>query len=146
MLQASAVDTSDPLEPMNKVFLQGNLLLYKRVERPAAGVYMAVVPGVLRDRVSAGLDNLEEPRIFINDVLQGRPQSAATTLGRFLLNSTFGIGGLFDWATMSGMPRQTGDFGQTLYVWGADSGPYLVIPILGPATLRDGSAKSSTPR
>jgi phospholipid-binding lipoprotein MlaA len=145
MLQASALDTTDPLEPMNQVFLQGNLLLYKGIERPVAGVYKMVVPSVVRDRVSAGVDNLEEPRIFINDVLQGRSQSAATTLGRFLLNSTFGIGGLFDWATMSGLPRQSGDFGQTLYVWGVGSGPYVVIPIMGPATIRDGVGKVVDP-
>ena len=115
------------------------------MERPVAGAYAAVVPSVIRDRVSAGVANLAEPRIFINDVLQGRPQSAATTLGRFLLNSTFGIGGLFDWATMSGMPRQTGDFGQTLYVWGVDGGPYVVLPIIGPATVRDGVGKVVDP-
>jgi phospholipid-binding lipoprotein MlaA len=68
-----------------------------------------------------------------------------TTLGRFLLNSTFGIGGMFDWATQSGMPRQTGDFGQTLYVWGVASGPYLVIPVIGPATVRDGVGKVVDP-
>jgi phospholipid-binding lipoprotein MlaA len=145
LLQASAVDTTDPLEPMNQVFLQGNLLLYKGIERPVAGLYKTVIPSVIRDRVSAGIENLEEPRIFINDVLQGRPQSAATTLGRFLLNSTFGIGGLFDWATMSGMPRQSGDFGQTLYVWGVGSGPYIVIPVIGPATIRDGIGKGVDP-
>ena len=75
-LQASASDNSDPLEPMNRVFLQGNLLLYQGVERPIGGAYRAVVPQMLRDRVSAGVDNLSEPRIFINDLLQGRGQSA----------------------------------------------------------------------
>ena len=68
---------------MNQVFLQGNLLLYKGIERPVAGVYKMVVPSVVRDRVSAGVDNIEEPRIFINDVLQGRSQSAATTFRQF---------------------------------------------------------------
>ncbi len=144
-LQASASDNSDPLEPMNRVFLQGNLLLYQGIERPIGGVYRAVVPQMLRDRVSAGVDNLSEPRIFVNDLLQGRGQAASTTLGRFVLNSTFGIGGLFDWATSAGMPRQTGDFGQTLYVWGFDSGPYLVLPLLGPANIRDGIGKGVDP-
>jgi phospholipid-binding lipoprotein MlaA len=145
MLQASAVNTNDPLEPMNRVFLQGNLLLYQGIERPIGGAYMKVVPPVVRDRVSAALDNLQEPRIFVNDVLQGRGQSAVTTLGRFVFNSTFGIGGLFDWATSGGLPKQTGDFGQTLYVWGFDSGPYVVIPVLGPATFRDGVGRGVDP-
>ena len=145
MLQASALDTTDPLEPMNQVFLQGNLLLIE-VERPVAGVYKMVVPSVVRDRVSAGVDNLEEPRIFINDVLQGRSRSAATTTWQILLlNTTFGIGGLFDWATLSGLPRQSGDHSQTLYVWGVGSGPYVVIPIMGPATIRDGVGKVVDP-
>jgi phospholipid-binding lipoprotein MlaA len=144
-LQAFAQDTHDPLEPMNRAFLQGNLLFYQGVERPLAGAYMAVVPGVVRDRITAGVRNLEEPRIFINDVLQGRGQAAATTLGRFVLNSTFGVAGMFDWATDSGMPRQTGDFGQTLFVWGIEPGPYVVLPVLGPATFRDGIGRGVDP-
>lgn len=144
-LQASAADVRDPLEPMNRVFLQGNLLLYQGIERPIGGVYKTVVPQVVRDRVTAGVDNLTEPRIFINDVLQGRGQAAATTFGRFVVNSTFGIGGMFDWATSAGLPRQTGDFGQTLYVWGFGGGPYLVLPLLGPANVRDGIGKGVDP-
>ncbi len=144
-LQAFAQDTHDPLEPMNRAFLQGNLLFYQGVERPLAGAYMAVVPGMVRDRITAGVKNLDEPRIFINDVLQGRGQAAATTLGRFVLNSTFGVAGMFDWATDSGMPRQTGDFGQTLFVWGIEPGPYVVLPVLGPATFRDGIGRGVDP-
>ena len=144
-LQASAADTTDPLEPMNRVFLKGNLLLYQGVERPIGGAYRTVVPQVVRDRISNGVDNLDEPRIFVNDILQGRGQSAVTTFGRFLVNTTFGIGGLFDWATNAGLPRQSGDFGQTLYVWGFDSGPYLVLPVLGPANIRDGIGKGVDP-
>ena len=144
-LQAFAQSTGDPLEPMNRAFLQGNLLFYQGVERPLAGAYMAVVPPVVRDRISNGVKNLEEPRIFINDVLQGRGQAAATTLGRFVLNSTFGVAGMFDWATASGMPKQTGDFGQTLFVWGIEPGPYVVLPVLGPATFRDGIGRAVDP-
>jgi phospholipid-binding lipoprotein MlaA len=144
-LQAFAQDTQDPLEPMNRAFLQGNLLFYQGIERPLAGAYMALVPGVVRDRITNGVRNLEEPRIFINDVLQGRGQAAATTFGRFALNSTFGVAGMFDLATASGMPRQTGDFGQTLFVWGIEPGPYVVLPVLGPATFRDGIGRSVDP-
>jgi phospholipid-binding lipoprotein MlaA len=144
-LRAFAQETRDPLEPMNRAFLQGNLLFYQGVERPLAGAYVAVVPGVVRDRITAGVRNLEEPRIFINDVLQGRGQAAATTLGRFAINSSFGVAGMFDWATPSGLPRQTGDFGQTLFVWGIEPGPYIVLPVLGPATFRDGIGRAVDP-
>ena len=144
-LQAFAQDTNDPLEPMNRAFLKGNLLFYQGVERPIAGVYMAVVPGVVRDRITSGVRNLEEPRIFINDVLQGRGQAAATTLGRFAINSTFGLAGMFDLAANSGLNRQTGDFGQTLFVWGIEPGPFVVLPVLGPATFRDGIGRAVDP-
>lgn len=145
MLQANALDTTDPLEPMNRVILQGNLLIYQGFERPIAGAYKLVVPAVVRDRIAAGVNNLDEPRIFVNNILQGRPQAAVTTFGRFVLNSTLGVGGLFDLASANGLPRQTGDFGQTLYVWGLASGPYIVMPILGPATFRDGFGKAVDP-
>jgi phospholipid-binding lipoprotein MlaA len=144
-LQAFAQDTHDPLEPMNRAFLQGNLLFYQGIERPLGGAYLKVVPGAVRDRISNGVSNLEEPRIFINDVLQGRGQAAETTLGRFVLNSTFGVAGMFDLATGSGMPKQTGDFGQTLFVWGIEPGPYIVLPVMGPATFRDGIGRGVDP-
>jgi phospholipid-binding lipoprotein MlaA len=83
------------------------------------------------------LDNLGEPVIFINDSLQGEFSRANTTAGRFLFNSTFGIGGLWDQASKIGMEKQSGDFGQTLYSWGVPDGPYLVLPILGPSNPRD---------
>ena len=144
-LQAFAQATNDPLEPMNRAFLKGNLLFYQGIERPIAGVYMAAVPGVVRDRITSGVRNLEEPRIFINDVLQGRGQAAATTLGRFAINSTFGLAGMFDLAANSGLNRQTGDFGQTLFVWGIEPGPFVVLPVLGPATFRDGIGRAVDP-
>ena len=104
-------------------------------------MFVAVVPQFARDRVASGVHNLEEPRIFANDILQGRPQSAAITFGRFALNSTLGLGGLFDIASTTGLPRQTGDFGQTLYTYGFNAGPYIVLPLLGPSTFRDGVGK-----
>ena len=81
--------------------------------------------------------NLEEPRIFANDLLQLRFDAALKTSGRFILNSTFGLAGLFDVASADGIARQTGDFGQTLFAWGVPSGPYTVRPYYGPATSRD---------
>jgi phospholipid-binding lipoprotein MlaA len=83
------------------------------------------------------LDNLGEPVIFVNDSLQGEFGRAHTTFARFLFNTTFGIGGLWDQASKIGLEKQTGDFGQTLYSWGVPDGPYLVLPILGPSNPRD---------
>jgi phospholipid-binding lipoprotein MlaA len=142
MLRATALDTTDPLEPTNRGVLNANVALYRGVERPLIGAYQFAVPAILRDRVTDGINNLGEPRIFVNNLLQLRVESASKTLGRFVLNSTVGIGGLIDVATLAGLPRQTGDFGQTLYVWGVSSGPYLVLPIFGPSTVRDAFGKA----
>lgn len=106
---------------------------------PVAKGWRAVVPQAGRDRLRNAFENLEEPLIFANTALQARPTAAATTFWRFLVNSTFGLAGLFDVATDWGLPRQTGDIGQTLFVWGVRESPYLVLPVFGPSTLRDGA-------
>jgi phospholipid-binding lipoprotein MlaA len=105
--------------------------------KPAAQVYVAVIPKPGRRAVRNVLNNMNEPIVFANNMLQGEFHRADITVGRFLLNSTFGIAGIFDWATGSGLARQNGDFGQTLYVWGFESGPYLFLPLLGPSNPRD---------
>ena len=137
MLRASAIDGSDPYEQTNRAIFRANTAVYDVALRPVAGAYIKVVPQVVRSRISSGINNLEEPRILANNILQLRPLSAYKTFGRFMINSTLGIGGLFDVATMGGLERQTGDFGQTLYVYGVSSGPYVVLPIFGPSTIRD---------
>ena len=137
MLRATALDLNDPLEPFNRSVLNLNVAIYNTVERPIAGIYVAVVPGTIREKLSAGVNNLDEPRIFINNLLQLRGEAAYKTFGRFLINSTLGLGGIVDVATEGGLKRQTGDFGQTLYVWGVSSGPYLVLPLIGPSNFRD---------
>ena len=81
--------------------------------------------------------NLKGPRVLGNDILQGRLNAAGITLARIIFNTTFGLGGLFDVASQGGLPQQTGDFGQTLFVWGVPSGPYVVSPYFGPSTQRD---------
>jgi len=129
--------TNDPLEPMNRKILDFNLFLDRILIKPVAQGYRWAVPGFGRNRMRNFLDNLGEPVIFINDSLQGEFSRANTTAGRFLFNSTFGIGGLWDQASRIGMEKQTGDFGQTLYSWGVPDGPYLVLPILGPSNPRD---------
>ena len=138
MLRANALSNSDPYEASNRETLLRNKVLNDIAISPAAHAYRGIVPGILRDRISSGVSNLQEPRIFVNDVLQLRLNAATKTFGRFLINSTFGIGGLFDLAAESGLPQQTGDFGQTLYTFGVPSGPFLIAPVFGPTTLRDG--------
>ena len=105
--------------------------------RPLSEAVKATVPGPVHDRVHDFNSNLREPRILANNLLQARPDAAMRTATRFVLNSTLGVGGLFDVAGSAGIPQQTGDFGQTLFVWGVSEGPYVVRPYLGPSTLRD---------
>ncbi|MBL8540556.1 MAG: VacJ family lipoprotein [Betaproteobacteria bacterium] len=127
----------DPLEPMNRVVFNANDVVDTNVIRPLADGYRRIVPEAVRDAIRACLDNLQEPRIFVNNVLQFRLDAAAVTLARFSFNSTFGLAGLIDVASPNGLARQTGDFGQTLYRWGVGSGPYLVLPFFGPSNFRD---------
>ena len=128
---------NDPLEPLNRAVFDFNDRVDAAVIKPAAQAYLDVVPAFVRDRVRAFVDNLAEPRIFVNDMLQGRFDAAGITLSRFLANTIAGVGGLFDVATGQGLQRQTGDFGQTLYAWGVDDGPYLVLLFFGPSDVRD---------
>lgn len=127
----------DPFEPMNRTILDVNMALDSAVIRPAAEFYRDLVPPFIRDRIRLIIDNLAEPRIFANDVLQGRLDAAGITLNRFLLNSTVGLAGMFDVAKDHDLPKQSGDFGETLYAWGFDEGPYLMLLFFGPSNLRD---------
>jgi phospholipid-binding lipoprotein MlaA len=129
--------TNDPFEPLNRDIFGFNQFVDRILLKPVAEGYRAVLPEGVRNVVRHFLDNLGEPVIFANDLLQGQFGRANLTAGRFLLNSTFGFAGFFDPATASVAPRQTGDFGQTLYTWGVHDGPYLVLPLLGPSDVRD---------
>jgi phospholipid-binding lipoprotein MlaA len=129
----ASLPISDPSEQMNRQILTAN----QAVLRPAAEVVKAATPGPLRERLRDINANLKEPRIFLNNVLQFRLEAAAHTAGRFVVNSVFGLGGIVDIATREGLPQESGDFGQTLFVWGVAEGPYIVRPYLGPSTLRD---------
>ena len=130
-------ENNDPLEPMNRVVFNANDAIDTNIIRPIAEGYRAVVPQFVRDVIRAFIDNLQEPRIFVNNLLQLRIGDAAITFARFSFNSTFGLAGMFDVASGNGLPRQTGDFGETLYIWGVESGPYLVLPLFGPSNIRD---------
>jgi phospholipid-binding lipoprotein MlaA len=129
---------NDPLEPMNRVVFKGNMTLDKYVMKPVAVAYNDTVPSDVRDSVHNFLDNLSSPYILANDLLQGRFHNAAATLGRFMLNSTYGVLGLVDVTADSGGPKyHDADFGETLGVWGIPQGPYLVLPFFGPSNPRD---------
>jgi len=129
----ASLPVSDPNEAANRQMLAAN----QEVLGPMSEAVKAVIPGPVHDRLHDLNANLKEPRIFLNDVLQLRLDAAARTATRFFLNSTFGMGGLLDVAGREGIAQESGDFGQTLFVWGVSEGPYMVRPYLGPATLRD---------
>jgi phospholipid-binding lipoprotein MlaA len=129
-------DASLPIYDPNEQFNRGVLHLNQVVLDPPATVVKSV-PGAIRDRFQDLDSNLKEPRVFANDILQGRFNAAGITLGRFVFNSIFGLGGLVDIATPAGLPKQTGDFGQTMFVWGVPAGSYTVTPYFGPSTQRD---------
>jgi len=134
---AERASPDDPFEPLNRSVLDINTALDSAVIRPVAEFYRDVVPPFVRDRIRSVIDNLVEPRIFANDLLQGRINAAGITFARFVLNSTFGLAGMFDVAKEHDLPQQSGDFGETLYAWGFDEGPYLVLLFFGPSNLRD---------
>lgn len=128
---------NDPIESVNRVIFDVNDFLDRLLIKPLAGLYRAMVPPPVRDRIAGIVKNMDEPVILANNLLQGEFTSGATTTGRFLSNTILGGGGMFEVANDFGLPRQKGDFGQTLHVWGLGEGPYLVLPLFGPSNLRD---------
>ncbi|MDH5632780.1 MAG: VacJ family lipoprotein [Gammaproteobacteria bacterium] len=128
----------DPLERLNRTMFDFNDSVDEYVLKPVATGYKAITPEFVRNRVGNFFSNLFEPTIIINDLLQGKIVAAFGDTGRFLINTTMGIGGLFDVATPMGFVKHEEDFGQTLGAWGIPAGPYLVLPFLGPKNLRDG--------
>jgi phospholipid-binding lipoprotein MlaA len=136
-LPGDAGEVPDPFEKMNRSTFERNMRFNHAVIYPAAKAYHNVVPEPVRNSVENFVSNLDEPFVFANDVLQLRLGAAATTVGRFAVNSTIGVGGLFDVAAKNNLPQQSGDFGQTLYVWGMRNSPYLVLPVIGPTNVRD---------
>ena len=129
----ASLPINDPNEGVNRHLLAAN----QEVLRPVSELVKAAIPGPVHDRLHDLNSNLKEPRIFANNVLQGRFEAAAHTSARFVVNSAFGLGGLFDLASREGLQQESGDFGQTMFVWGVAEGPYVVRPYLGPSTLRD---------
>jgi phospholipid-binding lipoprotein MlaA len=129
----------DPWEPFNEKMFDLNLKLDRYVLKPVARVWKTVVPDPWQVMLSNGMDNLRFAPRFINNILQGKFAGAGREMSRFLINSTAGIGGLFDPAKdYWGIRPSNEDFGQTLGKWGAGPGPYLVLPVMPPTTVRDG--------
>ncbi len=127
----------DPWEKLNRNTHRFNNAIDRTIARPLALGYVKVVPRPVRLGVSNFFSNLGEPITTLNSLLQGKPKQAAQSLGRFLLNSTVGIGGIFDPASDAKLPRKNEDFGQTLGVWGWKRSRYVELPLFGPRTIRD---------
>jgi phospholipid-binding lipoprotein MlaA len=134
---AEAENFNDPYEDTNRAIFDFNLEVDRIVLVPVAKTYREILPTPVRTGIHNFLQNLNEPLVFANDVLQGRPDLATNTFARFLTNSTLGIGGILDIATQAQLPHHDNDLGITFAVWGMGDGPYLMLPVLGPANLRD---------
>jgi len=130
-------DVSDPWEGFNRNMYQFNYYFDKYLFLPVVNSYEFITPTFVQRRISSVFNNIGEVRNFTNSLFQLKGTESVTTLGRFVTNSTIGLGGLFDPATSFGLERHEQDFGKTLGYWGTDSGPYLVLPIFGPSSLRD---------
>ena len=135
---ALADETNDPLEPVNRAVFWFNDKVDVYLLEPVAKGYDFVMPDLAQTAVTNAFSNARFPLVFLNTLLQGKPIAAAESTGRFIINSTVGVGGLGDPATGLNFPRYDEDFGQTLGWWGAGSGPYLVLPFVGPSNVRDG--------
>ncbi|OLA97372.1 MAG: hypothetical protein AUH20_01265 [Candidatus Rokubacteria bacterium 13_2_20CM_69_15_2] len=132
----------DPWEPFNEKMFEFNRRLDRYLLKPAAQVYNKIMPEPFQLLIASGFDNIRFVPRAVNNLLQGKWRGAGREVGRFLINSTFGIGGLFDAAKYWEIEKSSEDFGQTLGVWGAGPGPYLVLPFLPPLTVRDGIGKA----
>jgi phospholipid-binding lipoprotein MlaA len=134
-------DPRDPLERFNRSMFAFNDAVDRTVARPVAKAYVKVAPRFVRTGVSNVFNNLNTLGTAVNDVLQGKMKQAGRDSARFLMNSTLGLGGLFDPASAAGLELNDEDFGQTFGKWGMKPGPYLMLPLLGPSTFRDSFGK-----
>ena len=137
-----ATNPRDPWESYNRSMSNINEKLDAAVLKPAATVYKAVIPPLVRTGVHNFFVNLSEPWTAFNALLQLKGEAAVETIMRFSVNTFFGLGGLLDIASEMNLERHRQDFGQTLGIWGVPSGPYFVLPVYGPSTVRDAAAFS----
>ena len=129
--------TNDPLEPTNRLFYRVNNTLDTYILAPVARGYVYVVPAPARTGVHNVLSNITSPVLLANTILEGKPRRAGDTFMRFVINTTVGVGGIFDVASGWGYPAEDADFGITLALWGLDAGPFLFLPVVGPSSPRD---------
>ena len=134
----------DPIEPVNRAVFSFNTVFDKVAVRPVAILYRGILPEFVRNRIAYSLDNLSMPVTTINNILQFEFGKAGISTARFVINSTIGILGFFDPASYFGLEADYEDFGQTLAVWGVPTGPYIVLPFLGPSSPRDFTGLLST--
>ncbi len=132
----SSDETKDPFENLNRKTFEFNENLDENFVMPVAEAYSKFPPKI-KIGISNFFNNLEEVDTFVNQLLQGKPKQSINDLTRFLINTTVGLGGFIDVASKIGLERHEEDFGQTLAVWGVGQGPYIMLPVLGPSTLRD---------
>lgn len=137
---ATSGDPRDPLEGLNRGVLVFNDAVDENLLQPAARLYRNVTPSGLRDSVRNFFGNLDDLYIGANNLLQGKVEEGLGDLMRVAINTTFGLFGIIDWASDMGLDKHNEDFGQTLARWGVGDGAYLVLPLLGPSTLRDTAA------
>jgi phospholipid-binding lipoprotein MlaA len=130
-------DPRDPFESVNRQIFEFNEGVDKVLLKPVAEAYVAILPVPVRDCLSNAFSNLREPSTALNNLLQGKPSEALSDTCRFAVNTTVGLLGCFDVATRMGLEKHQEDFGQTLGVWGAEAGAYLVVPVFGPSNIRD---------
>lgn len=141
--KAAYREVNDPFEPFNRYVFEVNLAMDKLVVRPVAEIYRGALPQLVRDGVRNSMDNLDVPRTFVHDLLQGEIERAAQSAARFGGNTLYGVGGIHDvmkgqkgTPPEAGIPPHEEDLGQTLAVWGAPEGPYMMLPVLGPSSMR----------
>jgi phospholipid-binding lipoprotein MlaA len=138
---AGQADPRDPWEKFNRSMYAFNDSLDRTIAKPVAKGYKKVTPQFVRTGISNAITNLDTVSTIVNGLLQGKVRQAGRDSARFLMNSTLGLGGLFDPASAAGLELNDEDFGQTLGKWGVKSGPYLMLPFLGPSTVRDTFAR-----
>ena len=142
--QVQVESVNDPFEPVNRAIFSFNNVFDRAVLRPISIFYRSIVPEFVRNRITYSLSNLSMPITAVNNLLQGELRKAGVSTSRFLINSTIGLLGFFDPASSLGLESENEDFGQTLSVWGVPSGPYVVLPFLGPSNPRDFTGLLST--
>lgn len=130
-------DPNDPLERYNRSMYKFNDKVDNYLLKPVAKGYDAITPNPVQKAVSNFFSNLDDVVVIVNDLLQFKPGQMASDTGRLIINSSIGLFGLIDWASDFGLEKHNEDFGQTLGYWGVPSGPYFILPFLGPSTIRD---------